>query len=201
MSAEPPFGLHAALAELGTDLSAALERVPIPAYVFGADGRVLWTNEQMAALVGEARGRNVLDLVAPESRRRVEEQIAAKRLSGKPTHYEISMLDRNGRRVPVEVSSVPLESGHTFVGVFGVVTPPGDIAPKPPPGREPHLTPRQYEVLLLLGQGASTDQIAETLGCARRRSATTSGACSNASGSHRASPRSRMRATTGSSDD
>ena len=164
VSAEPSFGLHAALAELGTDLSVALERVPIPAYVFDAHGRVLWTNEQMTELVGDVRGRNVLEVVAPESRRKVEEQIAAKRLSGKPTHYEISVLDRNGQRVPVEVSSVPLESGHTFVGVFGVVTPPGELAPKPPPGREPQLTPRQQEVLLLLGQGASTEQIAETLG-------------------------------------
>jgi len=118
----------------------------------------------MTALVGDVRGRNSLEVVAPESRRKVEEQIAAKRLSGKPTHYEISMLDRNGRRVPVEVSSVPLVSGHTFVGVFGVLTPPGDLTPKPRPGREPRLTPRQHEVLLLLGQGASTEQIAETLG-------------------------------------
>ena len=164
VSAEPSFGLHAALGELGTDLGAALEHVPIPAYVFDADGQVRWMNEQMTALVGDMRGRNVLEVVAPESRRKVEEQIAAKRLTGKPTHYEISLLDRNGRRIPVEVSSVPLESGHTFVGVFGVVTPPGELAPKPPPAREPHLTPRQYEILLLLGQGASTEQIAEMLG-------------------------------------
>jgi PAS domain S-box-containing protein len=164
VNAEPPFGLYAALAQLGTDLGAALERVPIPAYLFDAEGRVMWANEQLRSLVGDPTGHNVLEFVAPESRRKVEEQIAAMRISGKPTHYEISLVDRNGRRLPVEVSSVPLESGHTFVGVFGVVTPPGLIAPKPPPAREPHLTPRQHEVLLLLGRGASTEQIAETLG-------------------------------------
>jgi PAS domain S-box-containing protein len=164
VSAEPSFGLHAALANLGTDLSTALEHVSIPAYVFAADGRVLWTNEQMAAIVGDARGRSLLEFVAPESRGKVEEQIAAKRISGKPTHYEISLLDRDRRRIPVEVNSVPLESGHTFVGVFGLVTPPGALVPKPPPSREPHLTQRQHEVLLLLGRGASTQQIADTLG-------------------------------------
>jgi PAS domain S-box-containing protein len=167
VNAEPPFGLHAALAELGTDLSAALEHVPIPAYLLSDDTRVLWENDRLRSLVGEVVGRSVLDVVAPESRRKAEEQYALKRLAGKATHYEISLLDRSGRRVPVEINSVPLRNGCCFVGVFGVVTPPGDLAAKPPPSREPRLTPRQHEVLQLLGHGASTAQIAGQLGISR----------------------------------
>lgn len=167
MNAEPPFGLHAALAELGTDLSAALEQVPIPAYLLSEDARVLWENDRLRNLVGDVVGRSVFDVVAPESRRKAEEQHAVKRLTGRSTQYDISMLDCNGRRVPVEINSVPLRNGCCFVGVFGVVTPRGDLAAKPPPAREPHLTPRQHEVLQLLGQGASTAQIAEQLGVRR----------------------------------
>jgi PAS domain S-box-containing protein len=167
VNAEPSFGLHAALAELGTDLSAALEQVPIPAYLLSEDARVLWENDRLRGLVGDVVGHNVLDVVAPESRRKAEEQHALKRLAGKATHYEISILDRNGRRIPVEINSVPLTNGCCFAGVFGVVAPPGELAAKPPPAREPRLTPRQHEVLQLLGQGASTAQIAEQLGVRR----------------------------------
>lgn len=164
VNAGPPFGLQSALAELGTDLSAALERVPIPAYLLGADGRVLWTNGEARRLLGDVEGRHMYDVIAPESRPTAEEQNVAKQLTGKATQYEISLLDREGRRVPVEISSVPLRNGAAFVGVFGLATPPGTLAPKLPPALEPRLTPRQHDVLRLLGHGASTAQIAYTLG-------------------------------------
>ena len=47
---------------------------------------------------------------------------------------------------------------------FGLITPPGKLATKPPPNLEPRLTPRQHDVLRLLGHGASTAQIAKELG-------------------------------------
>ena len=90
MNAEPSFGLHAALAELGTDLSAALEHVPIPAYLVSDDARMVWENDRLESLVGDVVGRSVFDVVAPESRRKAEEQHALKRLAGKATHYDIS---------------------------------------------------------------------------------------------------------------
>jgi len=167
VSAGPTFGLQAALAELGTDLSRALEHVPVPAYLIDADARVLWENDHLRAIVGDIEGRSVFDVVAPESRRKAEEQHAVKRLTGKATQYEISILDRGGRRIPVEINSVPLRNDCCFVGVFGVVAAPGELAAKPPPAREPRLTPRQHEVLRLLGHGASTAQIAEVLGVSR----------------------------------
>jgi PAS domain S-box-containing protein len=157
-------GLQRALSTLGADLGAALEHVPIPAYLLSADGHVLWANDEARTLLGDLEGRHMYDVIAPESRLTAEEQNVAKQLTGKPTHYEISLLDRAGRRVPVEISSVPLRNGGAFVGVFGLATPPGTLEPKPPPGLEPRLTPRQRDVLRLLGHGASTAQIATTLG-------------------------------------
>jgi PAS domain S-box-containing protein len=164
VNTEPAHDLQAALGGLGADLCAALEDVPIPAYVASAAGRVLWVNGAMRRLLGDLEGQTIFERVAPESRRRAEEQFTAKKLTGRPTQYEISLLDRRGRRVPAEINSVPLRNGSAFVGVFGLATPPGDLAPMPPPALEPRLTPRQHDVLRLLGHGASTAQIAEALG-------------------------------------
>ena len=63
-------------------------------------------------------------------------------------------------RVGVEISSVPLVTGHRIVGVFGQVVDVDEEQPEAPP---PHLTPRQVEVLRLLQRGASTGQIAREL--------------------------------------
>ncbi len=164
MNAPPPSGLQEALAELGADLGPALEKIPIPAYLTTSDGVLLWVNDDLQRLLGVHAGESVYAHVAPESREKAREMLAAKRLTGKSTHYEISVLDRAGRRVTADISSVPHENGCCFVGVFGLVTPPGELHVKPPPALEPRLTPRQHDVLRLLGQGASTTQIAATLG-------------------------------------
>jgi two-component system, NarL family, nitrate/nitrite response regulator NarL len=60
----------------------------------------------------------------------------------------------------MEVSGVPLERGGHVIGVFGQVK---DVEEDPPPPPHPSLTPRQTEVLRLLEQGHSTDQIAKEL--------------------------------------
>jgi PAS domain S-box-containing protein len=164
VGAEPSFGLEAALEALGTELAPALAEIQIPAYIVDPDLRILWANEHAEALVGPLAGRNALDVVAPESRQWAREQAVARRLSGKPGHYELSLIDRQGRRIPVEISAVGLRDGRTFVGVFGLIGPPGELTPRPPPARALKLTPRQWEVLRLLGHGASTAQISETLG-------------------------------------
>jgi DNA-binding CsgD family transcriptional regulator len=167
VNAGPAFGLRAALADLGTDLSAALQEIPVPAYLVDAQGRVLWANDQMRRLFGGPLPESAFDVVAPESRQLALEQQAVKRFTGKPTHFEATLLDAYKRRIPVEINSVPLRADLSFVGVFGLVTPPGELEPKPVPLHEPGLTPRQHDVLRLLGHGASTAQIAQTLGISK----------------------------------
>jgi DNA-binding NarL/FixJ family response regulator len=75
-----------------------------------------------------------------------------------------SRIHPDGSRVGVEVSSVRLLEGHRVVGVFGQIT---DIDEEPPERAHHHLTPRQTEVLRLLQQGRSTDQIAAELSLSR----------------------------------
>jgi PAS domain S-box-containing protein len=163
VSAEPSFGLQEALAELGVDLAAALERIDVPAWLVGPDGRIVWANEAVRRLLGDVVGRPAVTMLAPESRRAGEEAIVAKAIGRERTTYGASVLDTDGRRIPVEISSVALRNGGEFAGIFGLATPPGQLEPMPPPAREPRLTPRQFEVLRLLGHGASTAQIAAAL--------------------------------------
>jgi DNA-binding NarL/FixJ family response regulator len=70
------------------------------------------------------------------------------------------IVDAEGGRLAVEISSVPLVRGEHVVGVFGQVS---DLVEQPHEHPELHLTPRQSEVLELLERGRSTRQIAEEL--------------------------------------
>jgi DNA-binding NarL/FixJ family response regulator len=60
----------------------------------------------------------------------------------------------------VDISAVPLMNGERVVGVFGLL---GERPDERPTAPDPHLTPRQVEVLRLLEQGRSTKQIAAEL--------------------------------------
>jgi DNA-binding NarL/FixJ family response regulator len=75
------------------------------------------------------------------------------------TDAELVLVDAQGERVAVEVSSVPLMRGERIIGVFGQLF----HHPVEPTPAHPALTPRQAEVLRLLEHGRSTRQIAEEL--------------------------------------
>ena len=149
------------LRSMGGDVESALERVGVPSYVIDRHGIVRWVNPAGQRLVGDVRGRQFTSVVSAEETRRAKEAFARK-ISGIEKHsdYELVLMDADGERVSVEISSVPLYSGHRIVGVFGQVV---DVEDDEPPEAHPHLTPRQTEVLRLLERGRSTDQIAQEL--------------------------------------
>jgi len=149
-----------------SDLASLLERIDVPAGSVDASQRIIWLNEAGRRILGDdAVGRSFLSFVAPEARQAADEAFVANALGAEKTQRESTLIDASGRRVRVELSTVAVrEGGGRFIGVFGLVAPPGKLEPKLPPALEPHLTPRQYDVLRLLGQGASTEQIAALLG-------------------------------------
>jgi PAS domain S-box-containing protein len=154
------------------DVLDGLERVSMPSYLVDRDGRIRWLNEAALALFGDVRGRLLSSLAAPDHAQRSREQLARKVIGGASrTDFEIDTIDRNGRRTTMSVSSVPVRRGQAVVGVFGVAQPCGEVSSTPAErdaaasGGE-SLTPRQREVLALLADGASTTQIAITLGLA-----------------------------------
>src|SRR4029450_6793725 len=86
------------------------------------------------------------------------------------TNYSVTLLARGGRRLPVNVSSVPFWERGEITGVFGVAYPVGTGGGGPPRSNgsavTPELTGRQFEALALLAEGLGTRVIATRLGIA-----------------------------------
>ena len=150
------------LEAIGGEVEDAIERVRVPAYVIDRHGIIRYLNPAARKLVGDVRGRQLTSVVAPEETRRARE-IFARNLMGPRAGSDNKgvVIDADGERVSIEVSAVPLQSGARVIGVFGQVLDVEEDNPPPPP--HPHLTPRQSEVLRLLEQGRSTEQMAREL--------------------------------------
>ena len=154
---------------MSIDVLEGLERVGVPSYLADRDGRIRWLNEEALSLFGDARGRLLSSLAAPDHAQRSREQLAKKVVGGaRRTDFRIDAIGRNGKRTTWCISSVPVRRGCDVVGVFGVARPCGETARARAEGAAAGsgLTPRQREVLALLAEGASTTQIAATLGLA-----------------------------------
>jgi DNA-binding CsgD family transcriptional regulator len=163
MEATPPTRQVAAL---GGSFDEVLEQLWVPAYLLDKDGHIRWLNSAARRLVGECIGRPFLDVVVPQDRTRASAAFTDKILGHKAaTELRLEVRTPRGS-TPVEISSVAVRGrDHMPVGVFGLAAP--RRRPTPEARRSPHLTPRQRETLMLLGEGASTEMIAERLGVAR----------------------------------
>jgi PAS domain S-box-containing protein len=146
---------------VGGDVEQALTGVPVPSYVLDTTGIVRWLNPAAERLLGDIRGRHFTSIVGDEDRSRARDLFARKVLGTTASTEATGVLvARDGTRVTLDVSAVPLMNGERVVGVFGLLSGPLDEEPSAPPA---HLTPRQAEVLRYLEQGRSTKQIAQEL--------------------------------------
>jgi PAS domain S-box-containing protein len=142
------------------EFTAILQHVGIPAALADRHGVYLWANDAFLATFGNVCGRHVTAMVSPESRADVERQLRLKLEGAQATEYEVDALLPDGRRVRTEISSVRVDSSLFGAAVFGIFVP---RSPTTAVHERTHLTPRQAEVLQLLADGASTDQIAAEL--------------------------------------
>src|SRR5215217_3474016 len=138
------------LRAIGGDVESALERISVPAYVIDTAGVIRWVNSAGRRLVGDVRGRQFTSVVAPEDQR-FSRDLFAQKIAGTAcvTDAEVVLVDADGDRLVVEISSVPLTRGDRVIGVFGQVLH-EEVAPA---RAHPALTPRQSEVLRLLEHG------------------------------------------------
>lgn len=151
------------MSELRIDLRETLERVNVPSLIADRDGVVTWINEAGRRAFGDLVGKPVTSFAAPEEADAVRAQFDRK-LRGVPvTNYEVEVVTADGRRRTAEISSVVIPGGDRCQAIFGVAH---TLAPSVR-ARAPNLTPRQTEVLRLLGEGASTVEIASTLQLSR----------------------------------
>jgi PAS domain S-box-containing protein len=149
------------LKAVGGDVEGALEHISVPSYVIDSTGIIRWVNPAAERLVGDCCGKQFTSVVAADEKRRARE-VFAQKIAGtrQTTDATAVLIDVDGDRLDVEISSVQLRQGHRVIGVFGQI-PHWTEAPRKPP--HPHLTPRQAEVLGLLEHGRSTAQIAREL--------------------------------------
>jgi len=146
--------------ERSIELTRTLEKVKVPSFIAASDGTLTWGNEAAKRMFGDLTGRPFTTVVAPEDVPLVERQLGRKLRGAAVTDYEVDVFTADGRRRRAEISSVPIEDGDEGHAVFGVVLT-GKPRGKVP--RAPMLTSRQNQVLQLLGEGASTEQIAAML--------------------------------------
>jgi PAS domain S-box-containing protein len=142
------------------DLTATFERVSVPAAIVDREGMVTWINDAARNVFGDRVGEPFVSVVAPEYAELVQRELERK-LSGEPvTDYEVEVFTADGARRRAEISSVVIPGGDVGHAVFGlaVLGP-----PRPAAAGSVRLTPRQNEILQLLGQGASTMDIASML--------------------------------------
>jgi DNA-binding CsgD family transcriptional regulator len=152
------------------DVARALAEVAVPAYVLDRRGHIRWLNRGALVLIGNQVGEHFARVVAADGLSLARAQFARKLMGGAATDYDLALLDRDGRRRPVRISSVPLRQHREIVGVFGLACPAGAAAHSGTAGeaaaRPFGVTARQYETLALLADGLGTSAIASRLGVA-----------------------------------
>jgi PAS domain S-box-containing protein len=149
------------LSAYSDELQSALEMINVPSYILDTAGVVQWVNAAASRRTGDIRGRKFASIVAREDRRRSCELFASKVAgTASVTDDELVLLDADGNRAAVHLSSVPLVRGDRVVGVFAQIRYEHEGVPPAPDLR---LTSRQSEVLRMLEHGRSTRQIAQDL--------------------------------------
>ena len=153
------------LEALGGEVHGALEEVSVPMYVLDRAGKIRWLNDAAQALMPEATGKKFTEILAPDQVHPARRHFALRMLDRERfTDHETVLQTSDGGRHGIEISSVPLRKGRRIVGVFGVITAqraaPTRRTPSVPAAA---LTPRQHEVLHLLGTGRTTQQMADQM--------------------------------------
>ena len=93
-------------------------------YVHDLEGNYMSVNRAAEQLSGYTRdeivGHNFVEFVAPEHIRQVRKSFCAKLAEQGATTYEVDVIAKDGRRVPVEVSSRAIYENGLLIGVQGM---------------------------------------------------------------------------------
>lgn len=142
------------------DLTETLDQLGLPSVIVSREGRITWMNDASRALFGDLVGQISLGTTVVPEHAPVARQEFERKLDGAPfTDYEVDVVTLDGRRVRAVISSVMIPGDDPDRAVFAVAW----LEPHPPRVIATDLTPRQKQVLQLLAQGRSTEQIAADL--------------------------------------
>jgi DNA-binding CsgD family transcriptional regulator len=137
-----------------------LGALPVPAYTNDLRGFITWMNAAARAVGGDRVGAHYSEAVPPEELPRARETWAAVTLGGATRRRTGFYKSASGDLVELEVIVSPIRVDGSIVGVFGIAIPSNGL---PRASGSKQLSRRQLDVLRLLVQAKSTDQIAEEL--------------------------------------
>jgi DNA-binding CsgD family transcriptional regulator len=155
--------LEQELEELGGDLLASLDDLPVPAILLDGGGMLRWQNRESLRCRGDLLGADFVDYVAPGDQTEAREIVRQILLTGEPVELRLRTRDPRCGYSTLEFSAIPVRGGGRVVGIFGLARPPRRARR----GRENggfELTERQREILVLLSEGRSTTEMAKELG-------------------------------------
>jgi DNA-binding CsgD family transcriptional regulator len=145
-------------------LIQALDLVPQPLWITDPRGHVRWTNQATVDAFGSRRPSHFARFIAPERSNDAREVFARKVMGAQDVTIQKTVLVGLAGRLEAEMISVPLRRDEAIVGFLFVIR--AETAGAESAGERlprPRLTPRQHEVLRLLADGLSTEQIAARL--------------------------------------
>ncbi|MFP4340031.1 MAG: PAS domain S-box protein [Cyclobacteriaceae bacterium] len=94
-------------------------------FILDTEGKLLEGNAKLEAICGytseELRHSYLLPLVAPEDRERVHEHFR-KALNGEPQSYQAFAIHKDGRRIKVQVSNIPVYVEGEISNVYGILS-------------------------------------------------------------------------------
>jgi PAS domain S-box-containing protein len=145
-----------------------VDSLVVPASLHDVEGRFVHMNAAAERAAGTSNtqllGHHFTELLPTEARKNVEAQFRRAVERGEPADFETAFIDASGRLRGVRAQHLPLRDGDAIVGVlilaFDVRRRPSDQIRLNP---DPHLTPRQREILNLIASGLSTEEVAREL--------------------------------------
>jgi DNA-binding CsgD family transcriptional regulator len=159
-------GLEHELAQLGGEITLALEDVRLPAALLDRDGVVRWQNRASIEATGNVIGSALTSVVAPHELPEANEFLSRILCRGEPADFTLQVRAATGGYSLREISAAPVREGGSIVGMFGLSRPLSAEHARPPGGAKSsavELTQRQQDVLHLLAEGRSTGEIASEL--------------------------------------
>jgi PAS domain S-box-containing protein len=142
-------------------LQEALEAFPLPVVSTDDHGVVVWQNAAAVDRFGDMQDLHYDRVIAPKELPGTRERFT-RLMGGRPTHRVRNVVRAmSGELVPVEVTATPLREEGKVVGTLAVAVP--LTTRYEPQARPPRLTSRQHDMLVLLVEGRSTNEIAAEL--------------------------------------
>ena len=112
------------LQKVEEDYRALVENAGDGIFTIDQDGRFTYINKKGMELLGYAReelvGRNFVTVIAPEYREATVENFRKRQTGEAVDRYEIEVITKEGKRIPIELNTRTLEYKGEFMGIEGI---------------------------------------------------------------------------------